>query len=449
MKRHLLVIILLLSTSVLQAKVDLVTLPQRDTVQLTIYNSADLTLARESRGLVLNQGKNHLQFSWENTLIDPTSLELIPLAHAAEVDVADLMFPPRVQNLGTWTLQSQVQDRVPFEISYLTSGLTWRAFYLATLNADETAMQLRGYVRVSNNSGEDYENAQVRLIVGQVHILDQIAELARRTHPYGRPDQEPVEFLSRMPESEARLAKRAMAVSASGRARGRAEKAKEIEKQGLSEYFLYTIEGTETIPHGWSKRLLSFTAAAVPVESVYRYEQQRYGSQAVRFLSFKNDSAHTLGETPIPGGKLKVYASVDEAGHLGYVGQSSFKYIPVDEKADLNLGAVADVIVEPVLMETRTENFRFDADRDIAGFDRIEQYDVAIKNTKPIPIRVEYKRNLDSSYWDLNRQGQFDSYEKVDKDTVKFVIPLQPNSQATFAYTVRTYMGTRQEDWRP
>jgi hypothetical protein len=28
--------------------------------------------------------------------------------------------------------------------------------------------------------------------------------------------------------------------------------AKEIVKEGLSEYFLYTIEGTETIPIGWS-----------------------------------------------------------------------------------------------------------------------------------------------------------------------------------------------------
>jgi len=32
------------------AKVDLVTLPTRDTVQLTIYNSADLTLVRDSGG---------------------------------------------------------------------------------------------------------------------------------------------------------------------------------------------------------------------------------------------------------------------------------------------------------------------------------------------------------------------------------------------------------------
>jgi len=38
------------------AKVDLVTLPTRDTVQLTIYNSADLTLVRESRALTRHAG---------------------------------------------------------------------------------------------------------------------------------------------------------------------------------------------------------------------------------------------------------------------------------------------------------------------------------------------------------------------------------------------------------
>jgi hypothetical protein len=59
-----------------QAKVDLVTLPSRDTVQLTIYNSADMTLVRESRALTLKDGENKLQFSWANTLIDPTSLDL-------------------------------------------------------------------------------------------------------------------------------------------------------------------------------------------------------------------------------------------------------------------------------------------------------------------------------------------------------------------------------------
>ncbi len=84
MKRTIIFLIIAAITNTAQAKVDLVTLPSRDTVQLTIYNSADLTLVRESRNLTLKNGGNKLQFSWANTLIDPTSLEMLPKADAHE-----------------------------------------------------------------------------------------------------------------------------------------------------------------------------------------------------------------------------------------------------------------------------------------------------------------------------------------------------------------------------
>ncbi len=46
---------------------------------------------------------------------------------------------------------------------------------MGTLSPDEKSVRLQGYVRVTNNSGEDYAHAQTRLIVGKVHLLDQIA----------------------------------------------------------------------------------------------------------------------------------------------------------------------------------------------------------------------------------------------------------------------------------
>jgi hypothetical protein len=162
MKRTFTLLIIVAMGTVSNAKVDLVTLPSRDTVQLTIYNSADLTLVRESRALTLREGKNSLQFSWVNTLIDPTSLEMLPKANADKIDIADLTYPPRVRNLGLWNINSGVSGKVPVEITYLTSGLSWRAFYMGTLTENEEMMRLQGYVRVTNNSGEDYENAQTR-----------------------------------------------------------------------------------------------------------------------------------------------------------------------------------------------------------------------------------------------------------------------------------------------
>jgi len=425
------------------AKVDLVTLPSRDTVQLTIYNSADMTLVRESRALTLKQGKNALQFSWANTLIDPTSLEMLPKADADKIDIAELVYPPRVQNLGLWNIESKLGGKVPVEITYLTSGLTWRAFYMGTLSQDEKAMRLQGYIRVTNNSGEDYENAQTRLIVGKVHILDEIAELARRQYPYGRPGEPvPPAVLAPVDRSEVRrlagVAGRVMAEAAA--------KPKEIKKEGLSEYFLYTIEGTETIPTGWSKRLISFDVEDVPVVNLYKYEEERYGQNVVRFLSFKNDKEHELGETPIPGGTLKVYRSADEKGHLSYTGQSDFKYVPVDEDVELNLGPVGNIVVEPTLMEYKTANYRLDRNRNISGWDEITTVKVEVKNTRDIAVKVEIQRNFDSPYWTLKENGDFDKFEKVDLDTVKFTLELKPRSVRQFSYILTTHRGVRAEE---
>jgi len=431
---------------VAEAKVDLVTLPARDNVQITIYNSADLTLVREARALTVKEGENKLQFSWANTLIDPTSLEMLPMANADKIDIADLTYPPRVQNLGLWNVESGISGKVPVEITYFTSGLSWRAFYMGTLTEDEKTMRLKGYVRVTNNSGEDYENAQTRLIVGKIHLLEEIAELARRQYPYNRPGEAPPLPKAAAPATAPELEmRRSMALSLVTTA---ASKPKEVKKEGLSEYFLYTIEGTETIPNGWSKRLLSFDVDEVPVVNLYKFEQERYGNSVVRFLSFKNDKEHKLGDTPIPGGLLKVYRNVDNAGHLSYTGQSSFKYIPVDEDVELSLGAVSDVVVEPKLMDFKTDNYRFDRWRNVSGWDEIRTFEIEIKNTRDLPVKVEIKRNFNTSYWDLEKSGQFGDFEKEDFDTVKFALRLEPRSKMSFAYVLTTYHGVRTEEWR-
>ena len=63
-------------SAALARNIDLSTIPPRDTVQLTIYNSEDLTLVRETRRITFKKGMNPLQFSWAGTLIDPSSVDL-------------------------------------------------------------------------------------------------------------------------------------------------------------------------------------------------------------------------------------------------------------------------------------------------------------------------------------------------------------------------------------
>ncbi|MCD6394726.1 MAG: DUF4139 domain-containing protein, partial [Planctomycetes bacterium] len=393
---------------------------------------------------------NKLQFSWANTLIDPTSLEMLPKTHADKIEIANLTYPPRVKNLGLWNINSEVSGKVPVEITYLTSGLSWRAFYMGTLTEDEKTMRLQGYVVVSNNSGEEYENAQTRLIVGKVHLLDEIARLAQRQYPYERPGIRTDSGSRRSSGSRNGRDKYVMDSEDGGEITawfyGRETLGRKVvKKEGLSEYFLYTIEGTETIANGWSKRLGSFDIEDVPVSHLYKYDEERFRRGVVRFLSFANDDDHELGETPIPGGLLKVYKNVDDQRHLAYTGQSAFKYIPVNEDVELNLGAVSDVVVEPKLMEYKTANYRFDGRRNVSGWNETAKWKIEVRNTRDLDVEIEITRGFGTNYWKIATDEQGFTYEKYDASHGRFEMKLPPRTNRTIEYTLTKYHGTREE----
>src|SRR5206468_8120808 len=147
--RVLLLLSFLFTAARAPARISLVTLPERDSVQLTIYNSVDLTLVRETRSLTFRKGVNKLEFSWANTLIDPTSVEFRALTHADEVEVLDVSFPPRVTNTLEWRINSEIAGEVVCEIRYFTSGISWSADYVAEANQAEKWVDLAGQVRVN------------------------------------------------------------------------------------------------------------------------------------------------------------------------------------------------------------------------------------------------------------------------------------------------------------
>ena len=167
----------------LQAAVDLVTLPTREGTQLTIYNSEDITMVREHRLLTVKEGVNRIQFSWANTLIDPTSIEFRILDKQDKVDLVDTTFPAGRNDALQWNIKSQMAGKIPVEIRYFTRGITWAADYVGIANEDETKLNVTGYVRVTNGSGEQYDNAQTRLVVGKINLVEKIADLARRPAP--------------------------------------------------------------------------------------------------------------------------------------------------------------------------------------------------------------------------------------------------------------------------
>ncbi len=408
-----------------QARINVTTLPGRDTVQLTVYNSVDLTMVKETRTLVLRKGLNHLEFSWANTLIDPTSVEFRALTHADAVEVLDVSFPPRVAETLEWRVSSEYAGEVQVEIQYFTSGISWAADYAAEAARDEKAMSLSGWVRVNNKSGEDYENAQVRLVVGVVRLVEEIANLAKwkEAKDKGQLDD---------------LVGRSTAYRfISGAFKKAEDRPTEIIKEQMSEYFLYTVEGRDTIPNGWSKRMPSFQAAGVPVTSYYKFEKERWGDSVLRHYRFTNSVPSRLGQEPLPDGAVKAFRLASEDGLYQYVGATQVKYIPLQETVELELGPDPEVLIKPVLMDWQKVDIKFDQQGNVSGWTLKETWQFELQNSKELEVVLDIRRNFGGD-WSLATEAP---HEKVDANKVKFIVPLKPREKQTFSYELTTRNG--------
>ena len=431
------------------ANVDLATVPPRQQVQLTIYNSEDLTLVRETRTISFKQGVNPLQFSWANTLIDPTSVELRFPDDDASLEVLDTTFPHDKAQSLYWNVQSEQDQEAAIEISYFTSGIDWRADYL--IIADETAgqLELTSFVRVNNQSGEDYQDAQVRLVVGTINLVQKIAELARM--PVGRLDE-----LDRgqFNELRQRAAKMLMEQPAAPAAAMEMADAKEIAKESLSEYFIYTIEGTETIPSGWAKRLRSFAADEVPFREQYRYRPREYGEQLVRMFILRNDTESGLGTTPLPDGEVRIFRRNGLSG-LAYLTQQSFRYVSIGDRLELNLGADPQVLFELVKLRAFRDaiwlrqrganvyrrldepGLQIDFRGEVAGWDEHIVYSQRIRNFHDRSIEVEVRRSYPG---DVQFRSQLGAI-RHDFNTVQFSAQMPANTQQDLRHEIITRQG--------
>ncbi len=457
-------VLALLPLLAIARNVDLATVPERRTVQLTIYNSEDLTLVRESRVVTFKQGVNPLQFSWANTLIDPTSVELKFREPKTGLEVLDTTFPHDKPQTLYWNVQSDANREATIEISYFTSGISWAADYLAIADPEEKTLQLESFVRVRNHSGEDYENAQVRLVVGTINLVEKIAELAKL--PVGRvKDELKQEEYRELRQKAARkmMAPAPMAAMMADMAVGAAEMEapKEIIKEGLSEYFIYTIEGTETVPNGWAKRLRSFEASNVPLTVQYRYRPREYGEQLTRLYLLKNDTASKLGSTPLPDGMIRVFRANGREG-LSYLATQNLKYVPIGDKIELNLGVDPAVVFELLKRKVYRDNLWFqikggnlyrklgedglklELDSQVAGWDEHTVYRQRIRNYTRKPIAVQIRREYPG---DVVFRGRLDP-TLHDFQTVQFSTDVPAGGKAELDYEIVARQGYNQKQNR-
>jgi len=291
------------------------------------------------------------------------------------------------------------------ELSYLTGGLSWKADYVAELNAKDDKLDLSGWVTLTNTSGATYQNAKLQLVAGDVNRV--------------RDEMRPMRTMAKMDI--------AMAVEAAPMA-----------EESLLEYHLYTLDRPTTIAENQTKQVALLSASNVPVRKelllrgadyYYQNSQSDLGQKMKVgvFVEFDNNESARLG-LPLPKGVIRVYKK-DAAGNAQFVGEDRIDHTPKNETVRLKLGDAFDVTADK--KQTDFKKLPNPA-KGNAAFE--SAYEIVLKNAKKEAVTVTVQEPIPAD-WKMLKSSH--SHEKVASNTVQWKISIPAEAKATLSYRVQ------------
>ncbi len=314
--------------------------------------------------------------------------------------------PPNLRDRPTLVteLQSQRAGSQMVELSYLSGGLAWKADYVAELNATDSALDLNGWVTLTNTSGTAYPNAKLQLVAGDVNrVRDEMKLAAARV--------------------------RGMAAAEAP--------ASQMQQESLFEYHLYTLGRPTTIADNQTKQVALLSAGGVPVvkelvlqgnEYYYRSSLGNIGQKMKVgvFVQFENREASRLG-MPMPKGVVRVYKK-DSAGNAQFVGEDAIDHTPKNEKLRLKLGEAFDVTAD----KKQTDFRRREAGNN-ASYVFESGYEIVLRNAKKEPVTVVVREPVPGDWRILEESAR---HAKVAAGTAEWRMPVPPEGSATLRYRV-------------
>jgi hypothetical protein len=148
------------------ARIELVTVPVRESVAIAIDRSNN-ALVQEIRTVTVREGENVVQFDWSNMNIDMDTVQIQILEGWESVTFGSMSIPPGSRNSLMWDVQSVKPIELPIRVAYKVDGISWECDYVALVNDDETALNLKAEVTVNNRTQDEYEGASIALEVGK------------------------------------------------------------------------------------------------------------------------------------------------------------------------------------------------------------------------------------------------------------------------------------------
>lgn len=145
-----------------QARIELVTVPTRESVSINIDRNNNV-LVQEIRTITVKQGKNIVQFDWSNINIDIDTVQVQLPSSKEDIDFGSMSIPPGSRNSIMWDVQSSKSIELPVKIAYKVDGVSWKCDYIALIDENETFISLKSEITVTNRTQDKYENVKITI----------------------------------------------------------------------------------------------------------------------------------------------------------------------------------------------------------------------------------------------------------------------------------------------
>ena len=310
-----------------------------------------------------------------------------------------------------WQIASRKAGECPVEIAYVTAGMSWEATYSLVAPAEGSdEFDLSGWISLRNDTGKTFENADIKLIAGDVQKVQPQMQRKAGWAMYAMAEEKYDEKPS---------------------------------ERAFDEFHLYTLPRPVLLRNNELKQVEFIRASGVKGSRYYVYNpligfryyggvqtDPDYGTTAEKKVGVRieisNSETNKLG-VPLPKGRLRLYRTDSVDGRREFTGENQMDHLPKNELLKLDMGSAFDLVGE----RKRTD-FKIDS----TAKKMTESFEIKLRNRKEkdaVEIRV-VEPLVRCANWKIAVSSL--PFAKIDANTIEFRAPVLADGETILTYTV-------------
>ncbi len=276
-------------------------------------------------------------------------------------------------------------------LSYLTTGLSWKADYVARFDEAQGTVNLQGWITLTNSSGTTFKDAKTQLVAGDINLVSSEQEYWQREQN-----------------------------RSSSRSAGTASP----NQASVADYLLYPLPDRVTIAQNQTKQVGFLDVSGIKAAKAYEYRVNYFTSEqdadhADVVLKFSNR------DRALPAGIARVYMR-DAAGEPKFVGENYLDHTPAGSDVAIKIGEAFDVTVQPTVV----------ASEKLSKWRTRYSMSYALRNAQAGPVSVELRQS------GLERDGKVEAEslpsKRIDASTLSWDVPVPADGETVLTFTVDT-----------